>query len=350
VVEGFTISNGYGDERGGGIYCDEASPTIRRNIIENCYSFYGGGIMVWSGAPFIVSNTITDNESDQGGGIGCQYYSSPDIIDNIIIRNHANSYGGGIRCSYSTVLVKGNVIYGNSAYWGGGVYSNNNPASTILNNTILENTASNGGSGVMINYSSPTVKNCIVRDNDYDQIFLRGSSYPTIEYCNVEDGWPEEGNIDADPTFVLPEKRDYRLLWESPCIDTGDPAYFDEDDTRSDIGAHFFDQDDYLTVYMTPETREAPPGSQVGVTYTLINRWPQKEPFEILGIATNSAGKIYNILGPEAHTICATYTVQEMLFHDVAPCAHGIYEYQCTIGLPPSTVYDRDSFRIWIVE
>lgn len=61
-----------------------------------------------------------------------------------------------------------------------------------------------------------------------------------ITHCDVNDIWPGEGNISADPSFADPVKGDYHLKsqagrWDpvcqtwvqddvtSPCIDAGDP-------------------------------------------------------------------------------------------------------------------------------
>ncbi|MFN3077856.1 MAG: hypothetical protein ABT940_13465, partial [Alphaproteobacteria bacterium] len=62
----------------------------------------------------------------------------------------------------------------------------------------------------------------------------------TVSYSNIQEGWPGEGNIDADPLFVNPGQwgpngtpddpdddtwvnGDYHLLPYSPCIDTARP-------------------------------------------------------------------------------------------------------------------------------
>jgi uncharacterized repeat protein (TIGR01451 family) len=84
----------------------------------------------------------------------------------------------------------------------------------------------NGTGGGMYNYdSSPTLANCILWNNTAPtgaQIYNDGTSSPTVSYCDVQDGWPGTGNIDADPCFVNANGTNLRLLSGSPCIDAGD--------------------------------------------------------------------------------------------------------------------------------
>jgi hypothetical protein len=66
-----------------------------------------------------------------------------------------------------------------------------------------------------------------------------GTGTPVVTYCDVQGGWPGEGNIDVDPCFADPNNGDYHLKseagrWDpntqswiqddmtSPCIDAGD--------------------------------------------------------------------------------------------------------------------------------
>ena len=77
------------------------------------------------------------------------------------------------------------------------------------------------------------VTNCIIWDGG-DEIRNNDNSVITINYSDVQGGWPGEGNIDTDPCFVemgywdannILFDSDYHLLPSSPCIDTGDPNY-----------------------------------------------------------------------------------------------------------------------------
>ncbi|OHB65666.1 MAG: hypothetical protein A2Y76_04325, partial [Planctomycetes bacterium RBG_13_60_9] len=104
---------------------------------------------------------------------------------------------------------------------------------TILNCTIVGN-AKQGILG-----SKPTVGNSIICDNAPTQIETNGG---TVEYCDVQDGYPGTGNIDADPRFVTPGHwvdaapsiplvwvhGDYHLSADSPCIDAGSGQYLHE--------------------------------------------------------------------------------------------------------------------------
>jgi len=116
------------------------------------------------------------------------------------------------------------------------------------------------------------------------------------------------------------------------------------------MGAFYFNQNDYLTLYLTPDEIEVAQGDQMGVTYTIINRMFQKVPFFAWTHLTFPDGEIKTVLGPEEYSICSGYTYQTHITYPIPSCAFvGIYEYQALIGLPPSTLYDRDSFKFRIV-
>ncbi len=216
VVNGFTITNGSSDGDGGGIACSNSSPTITNCIIIGNSKSHsggnGGGIYCWNSSPQIINNVIMENSvpggAGYGGGIACSY-SSPIISNNIIIGNSANS-GGAIWCSYSFSVITNNTIAGNSS----GIYCDSY-AAPIMINTIL----------------------------GQDNPILLNQATIYVTYSNVQGGWSGEGNIDADPLFVDPDKDDYHLQAGSPCIDAGDPvSQLDPDGTRADMGALYYDQ------------------------------------------------------------------------------------------------------------
>lgn len=266
--------------------------------------------------------------------------ADPIIIGNTIIGN-TSSHGGGIRCYDASMVLMNNTIALNSSYEGGGIASHQNSTGTITNTIVWNNHV--GGFGEEITIGSSSTINISYSDVKWGQDSVSIDTTSTLNWG--------EGMIDDDPLFLFPEKPDCRLLWESPCIDTGHPDSLDADGTRSDMGSYFFNQDDYLTLYLTPDTTDVEQGSQLGVTYTAINRWAQPEVTWLLTQVILPDGYTANVLGPNMYTMPAENTVQVNLVHNVplfAPA--GAYQYWSVMGLPPTTLYDYDCFMFEVIE
>ncbi len=172
-----------------------------------------------------------------GGGIMCDSSSSPKIINNTISGNS----DGGICCSDSDPTISNNTISGNYhgpllGEPGGGIYCDgSNP--TVTNNTIF----GNSDGGIDCYDSSPIITNTIFRANTSTEVNVDETSSPVITYCDIQDGWEGEGNIDSNPLFLDPDNGNYNICSQSPCIDAGDPDMTDPDGTRSDIGVFYPD-------------------------------------------------------------------------------------------------------------
>jgi len=170
----------------------------------------------------IKNNVIIENRAifGNGGGI-CGDFAT--IQNNVISKNSSTGYfgGGGIYCSSKsyTKTIQNNVITENSAPYGGGIFFYSF-SSTIINNTISRNSATFYGGGIACHYSSPTVRNTILWANSPKEISLSYSSI-TITYSDILGGWEGEGNIDGEPSFVDPDKGDYRFSSASCCIGAG---------------------------------------------------------------------------------------------------------------------------------
>jgi|GEM_PF-785083 len=330
VLTGFSIINGSSSESGGGILCDQSSPTITGCIISGNTAGGGGGIGCENNSnPLITDCTIVNNEatnnSDEGGGGGikcregssptlsnltitsntavwggggifCLNYSNPTITDVIIEDNgmEGDGYGGGISLGNSSPLLTNVVIIGNAAYSGGGcdIYISN---PIFTNVTIIDNSADNGGGIWCEDNSSPTLTNCIISNNVADtngggiyctesdptlvNCILWNNSFPEIDgsvtatYSDIEGDWEGEGNIDADPLFIDPENGDYALQFDSPCIDAGDPDLDGDGITWED------DPDD-----------QDPDGTRMdmGAFYT--------EYFHLIGTTVSSNPNVYSMI------------------------------------------------------
>jgi hypothetical protein len=279
VLDGFTITGGhaFGSHEpdrlscGGGIYNEGGSPTIRDCLIYgNAVRHYGGGVYSRSMcAPTFINCIIADNWSEWWGGGIMNDGSDISMIRCLISGNGAGYHGGGIRNHTNGELILSNcILSGNVAtepVWGrgGGLYCYGAMA-RLDHCTLVGNAAVRGPSVAcespkqidspqQMAPSDVRVGNCILWDvNDPNGGIWNGDgSGVTIAYSDVRGGWVGPGNIDMDPCFVdaghwdlagTPGNRnddtwfegDYRLRWDSPCVDAGNPS------TIPDAGATDF--------------------------------------------------------------------------------------------------------------
>jgi hypothetical protein len=240
MLEGFTITNGHVESRGGAIRLLCSSPTIRSCIFYDNSSGINGGALHcgYAGSCGLLSNpTVIDcvfieNTCYSGAGGGAVYGSSTgaEFRNCVFERNSANRCGGAVYGSSATFI--NCVIKNNTASEQGGGFDFWGNHATLINCTIVGNSAGTYGGGISCGYlSRPTIFNSIIWNNEavsMPQIYLSGgnlSSSALISYTDVQDGWPGTGNIAVDPLFVNSDDNNYHLLPGSPCIDTGDPNY-----------------------------------------------------------------------------------------------------------------------------
>lgn len=291
TLDGLTIRNGYVNDNGGAVYCYYSHPTFKNCVFEdnvaagNIIKKNGGAIALYNSSPNISKCTFINNSATgAGGAISCRDSSSPLISGCEILDNNAGTEGGGIYCWVNSIAsIDHTVIAGNHADdFGGGLYfyectSNgiadaNTPAITFT--VITKNTTNGYGGGIVLWDSIAELDNSILWNNSGmetagSQITMVDDSLDgtklSVSYCNVTGldqnhlleppNSPEctldwgDGNFQADPMFVNPDKHDYHLKsasghWSpdlnewvlddgdnydpaddenSPCIDAGDP-------------------------------------------------------------------------------------------------------------------------------
>jgi len=286
ILEGFSITGGKGILRnylgatsiwGGGIHCQESSPTIRNNFITKNYAEVGGAIACINSAALIKDNSIFENVAGRsGGGIHCDYASQPIIQKNIISGNLVqDEWGGGIVClNNSLVTIKDNIIISNYArelgggvcLWGAEATLENNIITknntnehgggiagiysilNVMNNTIVNNTTEYMGGGIHFVHEDGygyngflTVLNNIIWNNEGDsELSIRGPFIVAYNNISKSDFCSQNGNISLHPLFANPNNNNYHLKSQagrydpnsqkwvqddktSPCIDAGDP-------------------------------------------------------------------------------------------------------------------------------
>jgi hypothetical protein len=368
----------------GGILCSYCNATITGNTISRNCAYWGweGGLSCGLSTVTITGNTITGNYGDYGGGITLGDCGGT-VTDNLISGNSAftctEGAGGGIYCSGPSPSFKNNVISGNQSFYGGAIYliessplfdhcliTGNAAESlgaaiycveaspTLVNNTISRNVAWEGqAGGIYAEASNLTIFNTILwadsaRQQPYE-IYLDQNSTLDITYSDIQGGWPGQGNIDANPLFVGPEKRDFYLRWRSPCIDAGSPDSLDPDGTASDIGALYFNQNVLGIVELYPHDTPIvipPEGGDLIYDGWLFNFLCQPGRADIWTYAfVPEMGRYGPLTLYENVRIPAdSIGMNEITQHVPGVAPQGDYVFVAYVGDYPSTIIDSSCF------
>jgi len=177
---GFTIQNGIDEWSGGGIYCENSSPTLKHLIIKDNQAGGGGGLFfIDQSSPYLQNVLITNNKAEKGGGIMSMSNSQP-ILVNVTIADNKAEQGNGLICC------------GSQPY--------------ILNSIISDSICCAGWSEkstYVVSHSNIT--------QGYEGL---------LEYENLELTWLD-GNVPGNPGFVDENNQNYKLNDCSNCIDKG---------------------------------------------------------------------------------------------------------------------------------
>jgi len=160
---------------------------------------------------FTLTNghTMASGAADRDRSGGGAYAAHGTVSECAILGNAADFLGGGT--CYG--IVQNCEIIGNDAENGGG-----SAFGTIDNCTVAENVAVNYGGGVY----GGRINNSIAALNAAAFISSRNIDGAVRRYtCCPGLAGGVDGNVGGDPAFVDPDGGDYRLLYGSPCIDSG---------------------------------------------------------------------------------------------------------------------------------
>lgn len=223
VLDGFTIRNGM-HELGGGIYCNDASPTIKNCVIawnraaENergngrSGSGRGGGIYCFNSDTKIIDSTISNNsaESAYGGGV---YFDGDMIIDGVFVQETVNqpsllsctisdNTGSGVHIQhFVNPELRDSKILHNS--WRGIVCTSFHTSGTYITHCEI---AHNTGGGVLVTqYSILTITNSIIKQNTAREgggIFCGPTAIVYVSYCIIAENVATEsgGGIGVSST------------------------------------------------------------------------------------------------------------------------------------------------------
>lgn len=264
----------------------------------------------------IDSSLVADIEDRGGGAVYCNL-SSPTITSCKITNNIAD-IGGAIFCAESYPVISNTVIANNASMGGstqcGGIYTAGWGAPEIKNCTIVNNSPggifTTSGDGV-------DMINTIVWGNDIYQI-RTDESVPVVSFCDVQGGYPGQGNIDADPCFFDPSSgagpdydgasANWTLQSSSPCINSGTEIYLPETDQVGNqrIYSDIVDIGAYENQSDLPLITAAPSGA-ADAGFVLLNTDSTfgiditntgKIDFKVQSLSISDANSVFSIVTP----------------------------------------------------
>lgn len=220
------------------------------DILSHCIISYSK-----KNSGFITEYDTSADLNTCGGAVYC--YMSDLTITNCKITNNTGDKGGAVYCDESDLQISNTVIANNSSLGGspqcGGICTGQSGAPEILNCTIVNNVP---GGIFTQSWEGIDLINTIVWGNDRYQI-QKVESAPRISFCNIQDGYDGQGNMDADPSFFDPtlgvgaqydgSAANWTLQSNSPCINSGRRINFSNTDLAGnprinsaiiDIGAY----------------------------------------------------------------------------------------------------------------
>lgn len=232
---------------GGGFYGGATTYSLINCIVEkNSATFRGGGVYNAMLSRCMVRANRTPGTSSTTGIGGGVYQDMPSYTAYTCTfqDNEANYQGGG---AYKGTFYSC-VFTGNRSSDGGGAYY-----STLNSCTVAGNTGANGG-GV----GASTLNNCIVWGNTVAAQTSSNHNGSTFRYsCTTPmplGAYNSGGNIDSNPLFVNATTGNFRLQWNSSCVNRGKNSYVNGvsdidgnpriyNNYRVDMGAYEFNQE-----------------------------------------------------------------------------------------------------------
>jgi hypothetical protein len=235
VIEGLRITGGdasglggdpWGDDAGGGIYVNVATPIVRYNFIYGNTAYRGGGL--FTNSPItLAGNTFVTNTANSGGGL--YLYSNEASMDANIVRNNvAFGDGGGMVLNQSDGVLANTVVADNQGgNRGSGIFVYS--GSPRLLHTTLARNYGGDGAGLCVDdsgltYSDVAITNTIVYSHAVG-VRVLGHSTATLETTlwhatsvSITGNVLPAHDLTGDPAFAIDG---YHLTETSAALDQG---------------------------------------------------------------------------------------------------------------------------------
>jgi predicted outer membrane repeat protein len=289
VIEGLTLLNGYSNQSGGAVFCDNTSPTIKNCIFKNNQSAEdGGAVYAQYGGPALNHCRFEGSAADRGGAVGARQ-SNITVFECDFSFNNSTQRGGAIYAEAGTVTVLNCIFTNNEADDGGALFSYQ--AAGSLMHCVFENNAATledwfHGGGALFNLNSDLViEDCrfIGNTGAWDGGAIENwSSSPALTRCEFidnqalgNDGGAVFNIFDSDPvisqcSFIGNRAASWggamRNRQSSPRIDN---SLFVENDAVDNGGAIFNFLRSNPSVSHCTFTRNSANGHEGGAMYSL---------------------------------------------------------------------------------
>lgn len=199
---------------------------VAGNYSDNSYHVIFNNSNILDYTALLDGFTITAGKSNERGGGILNIESYPTFVNCIIAANQAIDGGGASNVSSKAQYINCSFLGNTATGTGGAVVNYKAPTPTIyVNCTFSGNKATTGGG--LYNYlTNTTVTNCIIWGNS-SEIVNAESAVPSVTYSIVKGGYAGTGNIAADPKFIAEPAIQFgaignlRLQPCSPAINAG---------------------------------------------------------------------------------------------------------------------------------
>ena len=195
-----------------------------------------GGAVLCESDVTITGCILRNNHAERGAGLFCDH-ASPTINDCVFMANEGRSRAGGIGLLVSEATVTDCVFVRNWGYMGGALFLPDSSSVTITGCTLAYNASSVDKACIGVDGTSYlNLQNSVVAFNTRRAVRCYAGGSVTAADCDVY-GNPEgnytsclsgdlgeDGNISADPLFCDGAADDYQLRGDSPCTDYNAPG------------------------------------------------------------------------------------------------------------------------------
>ena len=232
-ISGFTLTNGFTgtsgmDASGGGAFCSDRYYVENNNVIfSNCVI---AGCRAASQGAGVVGGTLYSCMLRGNYSLSYGSATTGSILKNCLVEDNDSDRGWNFCATFNSTLIGCTVRNNPNGFAYGGTLTNCTVSGTVhgntgvvLYNSLFVNNTNSGFTGRAINctfvgnnvWGCGSVTNCVIWSNTSASVAI--AAYSCVQGSLL----PGPGNITNHPLFVDYGAGNYRLMNNSPCVNTG---------------------------------------------------------------------------------------------------------------------------------